>query len=341
MKKFKKRKSSAIVVAVLIAAAIGVAALGMNALAIRQINISETYNNGLVAFYSAESGVEEGLLRFRFDKNSELPLKLPNDNSDTNNPIAGAYSIIDGTTPNYAVRVDMKTDENLDNKQPKFYEKKDRTQIYDLKLYFKTNYYGLNYLSKSQVDTTKDLDATITDSNYLLKKDNAYDFQLLNAENTSSGTNNATIYFKFTGATNCDSNYQAVEIKAKIADPTPEMRDEYTEVFDTCASGKTIANSTLKSADINNNSSFKIDLKNDLKISSLRVREMTIRPIGGDIVFAFEQKSGSNIKTSGPTTTVSSTGYFAGTSRKMTATIDRQTGNILDIFHYVIYAGTP
>lgn len=330
----KKRKSSAIVVAVLIAAAIGVAALGINALAIRQINISETYNNGLVAFYSAESGIEEGLLRFRFDKNSELPLNLPNIN-ETNNLVDDAYSS-DGTTPKMAVRVNMNEPENLTTTTENFYNSKDRKQIYDLRQYFKTNYYGLNYLSESKVNITSDLEQTITDQNYLLKKDNAYDFQLLNAEKPGTGINDATIYFKFTEATNCTSNYQAVEIKAKIANPTPEMRDEYTEVFDTCTSGNTIANSTLKSPDINNKNS-KINLKSDLKISSLQVREMTIRPIGGDIVFAFEQKTDGNIKTSGPTTTVSSIGYFAGTSRKINATINRQTGNIQDIFHYVIY----
>jgi hypothetical protein len=36
-------------------------------------------------------------------------------------------------------------------------------------------------------------------------------------------------------------------------------------------------------------------------------------------------------------TKVESTGYYGGVSRKLEATIDRQSGTLYDLFDYVIY----
>jgi hypothetical protein len=81
-------------------------------------------------------------------------------------------------------------------------------------------------------------------------------------------------------------------------------------------------------------------------ISALPALQITIKPVGNynandGIYFGFQQGNTAinAVRTTGPTTTINSVGYFAGNSRQITANIDRQSGTIMDIFNYVIYKG--
>ncbi len=66
-KNWKKRRGSALLVAIMLSAIFAAAIVGVSLLAVRQLNTSKAYSNGLVALYTAESGIEEGLLRNRFN----------------------------------------------------------------------------------------------------------------------------------------------------------------------------------------------------------------------------------------------------------------------------------
>lgn len=68
----KKRNGSALVIAVLLMAVIATASFGIARLVLVEINNGQIQTANLKAYYLAEAGVEEGLLRWRYDHKTEL-----------------------------------------------------------------------------------------------------------------------------------------------------------------------------------------------------------------------------------------------------------------------------
>ncbi|MEI6144419.1 MAG: pilus assembly PilX N-terminal domain-containing protein [Candidatus Berkelbacteria bacterium] len=340
----KKRKGAALVVAILLAAVIGSAAIGVTAIAFRQVNTAETYNNGLAAYYAAESGLEEGLLRNKYDKNAQIPESITSYFArDTllRRP-ANAYRDFLGqptkmrlTSSNSGVQIG--------------YGLADRSQVYDLDVFWQQKYFGVDKNDNGFIDANDIASDTYNNPDYKIEKDDSKSFTILPADN------NIYLYWKWI-APNCQpitpggTNYTSRAVEIKIKDTT---QNEHTALFrdaetlDHCA---TINNSTKA---IKTNGAFTassgVELKAAMGITAYTATELTIKPVGntsgsGDgIYFGFNQAPQNNLavatRTTGPSTTIQSTGYFAGNSRQITANIDRQTGTILDIFNYVIYKG--
>lgn len=68
-----KKRGSAIVIAMLLISAIGVITFGIARLIFIENRTVALYENGAVAYYAAESGLEEGFLRYRYNQNVEVP----------------------------------------------------------------------------------------------------------------------------------------------------------------------------------------------------------------------------------------------------------------------------
>ena len=74
-----KQRGSALIIAMMLIATVGAAAFGVARLLYVDTSISTTYENGALAYYAAESGMEEGFLRYKYNMNAELPYANPND----------------------------------------------------------------------------------------------------------------------------------------------------------------------------------------------------------------------------------------------------------------------
>jgi len=333
----KREKGTALLVAILLCAIIGSAALGINAIALRQINISETYSNGLVAYYTAESGLEEGLLRYRFNKN----IQIPTDNTTPGVPANVFRNFLD-LTP-------MRTNKE-DTGVPLGYTLVSRQQVYDLRVYNRANFYGEDLHSPLGVLDAQDL----ADPNYgstnsfdKIVKDEEKDFAI--AYPSDQIKNRIYLFWHWTAS--CASA-RALEVKLKIDQEqlTPTTQDEYTALFKDPSCSGSIANADTP-IQITNGVYAPVappsDLKTKMNISALKIKSMSLKPIGGsgnaDLVFGFAQGESTNVNNPAlvfaPTTNINSIGYFAGATREIDAHIDRQNGSILDLFNYVIYKG--
>lgn len=343
----KKKKGAALLTAILLSSVVGVVAIGVSALAVRQVNISETYSNGLVAFYSAESGLEEGLLRFRFNKNTEIPQALLTDESKLSRTPKKKYrSFLD--------RNPMTSFPDLDSLYGTdgFYLLTDRQQVYDLQTYYKQSYYGDDVDNNGYISQADFINLSRPNNDfYKLAKDEQKDFTITGSNNPSTD-NRIYLYWRWSSNCNADKARRALEVKLKVdtaASDLPADRDEYTALFKDTTCGQTIANADTPTILASGPTVFTAagggaDLKTKMNILSLKVVSMSLKSVGGSnndhIAFGFNQgNQNGESKVAGPTTTVKSVGYFSGVAREVTAEIDRQNGTVLDLFNYVIYEG--
>jgi len=350
----KKRKGAALIVAILLASIIGSAAIGVTALAFRQVNIAETYNNGLVAFYSAESGLEQGLLYNKYDKNVEIPETilttfLPDSNNLKRRP-ANAYRnfMADNSS---IMRTPLHSPVTPDDKKGLTvgYLAGDRNQVYDLQSFYKQAYVGSDLTAPIGVIDEKDLTKPeYNDPTYKIAKDNAESF-------TINSTGAIHLYWKWVKNDplhgDCNGSPRALEVKVKVNEASPiSGKNEYTALFRDKRCGG-LANSQDATEVSGTSGKYTVfttstnNLLSDMGISAFTPKEISLKPVGntaasGDgIYFGYFQEPVSTRNSSGASTTIESIGYFAGNSRQITANIDRQTGTILDIFNYVVYKG--
>lgn len=69
-----KKKGSALIVAMLLIAGVGAVSFGIGRLLFIETTTATLYENGIPAYYAAESGIEEGFLRYKFNRNAEVPI---------------------------------------------------------------------------------------------------------------------------------------------------------------------------------------------------------------------------------------------------------------------------
>jgi len=347
--KLKKKKGAALVVSILLAAIIGSAAIGLTAIAFRQVNIAETYNNGLAAYYAAESGIEQGLLYYKFNKNLEIPeiiadgaTYLPDPAQLLRRPANAYRNYMNEST---AMRKPLHNPVNdSDNTGVGGdFSSTGREQVYALQSFYKQSFVGDD--SKNPIGRIdgNDLAAT-TNSTYKIDKDNKMAFTInpdpIDPSNTD--TNQIYLYWKWV-TPNCQGSARALEVKIRDTN-----RNEYTNLFkDTlCPASSAISKVDVPDQVTGLNGVFTPmnggSLQAKMNKTALIITEMSLKPVGGlsdGIYFGFFQGPPNKRNTSGLNTTVQSIGYFAGNSRQIIANVDRQTGTIQDIFNYVIYKG--
>ena len=331
----KRSIGSALIIAFLLMAAISGVAFGIARLFYLDTSLGGIYEDSTVAYYAAESGIEEGLLRYRYNRNFEVAAEtgsdyLNYDKVNRNNLVSGKVN------PNITKSglITSATD-----------------QIYDLNMYYKARFYGNDINGNGLLDKG-DLINLDYGKEYTIPRDEAVKIDVSDVFGVSGSGDIMNILIQMKKfAPDFTVRNSFIEAKLTGYNIGGELK-EYKKAL--------IVNGTIgdhrsqgglwdsdSCAEMNEVSfPYKIYKLTDLKSSILKPSGATLfdtnksvflylKPIGCDIVIGIDPDDSKTI--SAPYTTVKSTGYYGGVGRTLTAKIDRQSGTVYDIFDFVVY----
>lgn len=187
-----KQRGSAIIISMLMISAIGVIAFSIGRLLFWEVSAATAYENGAIAYYAAESGIEEGFLRYRYNQNSEIPY-----GNSTNLWTIGEDKVFRANLTDKLVNLGNSNNVGITQTDPDNIDS--AKQSYDLRM----GYIGTNGLPYYGQDVNNDgvLDAgDISDENYAdidsitgkdysslnIAKDEAYKVDLTNLDLASN-----------------------------------------------------------------------------------------------------------------------------------------------------------
>lgn len=319
-----KRKGSAIIIAFFLMAAISGVTFSIARLFYLDTSASDIYENSTIAYYTAESGVEESLLRYRFDRQSEVGTA---DLVSRNNLNDLSVSLVN---PNEEILLPMDS----------------LTSVFDLRMSYKASFYGDERAQPSLTALDlNDLASSEYGDEYFVPRDESVKIDITDAvDNSGDDIRFMTIMQKYydTAGFNRDNSF----IEAKIVGTTTgssEVEEKKVLVTDTFSRPNF---STLSVVRMDPNPGhgvdfyYKYNLVNSiigsvaLNTTDYRVL-LYLKPIGCDIIIGIDP--GVNNQIAAPFTTIKSTGYYGGVSRTLEAKIDRQSGTVYDLFDFVTY----
>lgn len=366
-----KQRGSAIVISMLLISAISLIAFGLAKAMYANTGTVTLYEDGSVAYFAAESGLEEGFLRYRYNQNTEIPFddwKLGEDKvfKTTLGNSAGATLLgtRSGLTASDYSGIAPATDIEKTN------------QAYDLRIgYLGTE--GHPFFGVPASDGTLASDAsTLSDGTYgsaYVARDESIKIDLTGLKLDSDNTNNLKMKVQFYGTSSQEDMCKAlIEIKFTVTDLSGATH-EYTDLVKPIASGvgasqncDTLINGsginvyrTISATGVstslwpNQSISYNVDRLQSvferalvtLPTENSKVM-LTLRPLFfnariGLIIAKCDGVGNTSCYTksnvvAGPFTTVDSTGYFGSVVKKLSANIDRQSGTLYDLFDYVI-----
>ncbi len=338
-----KKRGSAIIIAMLLISAVGTIAFTFSRSLFIEIANANIFENGTIAYYSAESGIEEGLLRYRLNRNVEMP----------------AGSGFGGVVPGAAVRNDLTERQMISanlktgTKQENSVDIDDSDQMYDLRITAKSDKIGVAASSDSSLKVSLAGYNTASDpaAESMIKRDQSKSFDLSNVLKTSDVnfwfkplTDNIALPAPF-------NQKKCVLIEAKITgqdianNKTDERKIVFYSNYPGCNYSGVFEKNNLPASYIRQ---YSLGADNIVQIQNLKSilwptvllksATLSIKPIGSDIAFSIERKNPmSDDQLYGATTKIESTGYYGDATRKLEISIDRQSGTLYDLFDYVIY----
>lgn len=334
------KRGSALVVAIFIITIVGSVAFGMGRLLFLETGTAVSYENGAIAYYAAESGLEESFLRYRFDQNTEVPQNtttaaLSSDlvaRKDLTNPASGSLLSLSWSNISKSVNDFQDTDQvydlhmnshvaNFDPSGGDLATVSCNKDSINCVLRDEVKKYDVDFHDTDPSNPTKDIDFT-----FMPKSDNP-------GTPTVFGENGgycALIEMKIVGKVAGSS--EARERKMLFYNDD-EVHCQYGSMI-------TKRDGTNRSYGGGINGSFTIyNIKSIIWPSEDLVEaELRIRPIGNTIAFSVKRSDGANLGSLfGAKSEITSRGYFGGIERKLTANLDRQSGSLYDLFDYVIY----
>lgn len=327
-------------IAIFLLAAIGSVAFGIGRLFLMEANLAGLYENSTIAYYAAESGIEEGMLRYRYDKNQQLPLTLPM-SDNIFNPGRINVNNLDWTDPSSAMWNDVAA-----------FQPTNLTQhIYGLQMHYKGTMYGYDANNSGTLQSSDLADSRYElQKDYLLTRDSSIKLDVTNLA-TVAGTSDGDVrlFVRPLGGS-CATGYSLTGgdkpfMEAKVSGtikvgPNDEVIEQKVKLIYESLAG--LAAHTIKPTGIPSGVPRYDNLLTAIRntttspiFTSGKV-ELFLKPIGCDVVFGLAPMQ-ANITIPQPYTTVKSTGYYGGVTRTLEAKIDRQAGTLYDLFDFVMY----
>lgn len=300
---------SSLVLVVVIMAGIIVVVFGASRLTLVQYNQANRDEDNIFALYAAKAGIEDGLLRFRFNRDTE-----------TTDGKVFRFDLTKGQTPGDSSGevADSQTMADSTNYKP-------TDQYYDLKIKFRDKQIG----SFSPPDS---------DNNPAVVKDDL-------VELTGFPLDWPTPYylryrFEFTDCVGNPSN-QLVQIQqiSETADPLSPV------TYDQVTVRKPAVGTVVDSKD----SSTNMLVRSDPGPAQALTSSIRLRAYGCSVKYAFATSNTDSGDGQGADngpqfdnfkTLVTSTGYYGLAKRTLVAEVNRASGRLIDILDFNIYSGT-
>ncbi|MCL5410686.1 MAG: hypothetical protein M1324_02390 [Patescibacteria group bacterium] len=360
-----KARGSAIIIAMLLITAIGSIAFGISHVLFIESASASTYVNGAVAYYAAESGLEEGFLRYRYNQNAEVPFGSWNLNPA--NAFVYRSNLTNSSTANGAIITDVGIASSVLVTDAS-------KQFYDLRMgYLGTlgkPLYGhdVNYVDNLGVYLVANhafatVYGTSEGSFINVNKDDSIKLDLSNVNLLGNANHQLLLSLFFSGA-DADKCHATAEVKFVVKDAvsnTYEYKGLTSYDRTNCSGVLGVATSNLVAAENTGNSdsgNFHYMVSNIFtnmlmqygKSPETNYQKVTmfIKPLfynakiglatdGCNTVSPSCSLSDRTVLVPGPYSSITTTGYYGGTTRKLEANIDRQSGTLYDLFDYVIY----
>lgn len=297
---FNSSRGAAFLLAMLIIAAISTIALGVGRLMVAELRISGSLQESNAAYHAAEAGIEDGLLRLRYDPDYE---STAGGTEQTTNP--EIYNLTNPINP---------------------------------KPLTSENYYQLRVYNKLDKVGDFDLTSGVKDNSPLILRDEFFETTL------SSNVSEVLIRFKLEGAasTAADPAYLLEMILLKRGNLT--SFSDVDRKFCPIKSDGSVSTVTVNNNPTNNsncvvrlaggNNYYELTLTG---LSGLNgVSKIRIKPWRTNVRINMKPTGGL---ISGENAIVESTGFLGRTQRKLRAKINRATGQVQELFDFVIFEG--
>lgn len=350
----RKARGSAIVIAIMIITAIGMVAFYFGRVLLYEIASAALVENGVGAYYAAESGIEEGFLRYRFNRNAEVPFSGWTENEEKysrNNLSDSCVEVLPGEPCVYNGGDGLGIfKNNSDYVYP-------NRQLFDLRMGHKVSVHG-NGSSPAALafDHTvipfNDPYAT-SDSVYRIKRDESKKFDM--SQNFAIGGEDIELSFTWTKNENDNTeilsapldNSACVLIEAKLTGTragapkeykkllyNPSLSCDYSSIFQD-GDNSVISYPAFSAENISTTNSFKSYVFDSAPLDNAI---LFLKPLGADIDIMIRPSIGASLSSvTGPYSSIKSIGHFGGVTRTIEANIDRQSGTMYDLYDYVIY----
>ncbi|MEI7792299.1 MAG: hypothetical protein WCI57_02350 [Candidatus Berkelbacteria bacterium] len=364
----KKQRGTALIIAILLISAVGAVGFSFGRVFLSEYINAKLHESSIVAYYAAESGIEEGFLRYRYSRNAEVP--FVNWKMDSVNRTR--YNRVNITTP--TIPIGAGVDKTTDTPPA------GGDQVYYLRMGYagtanKLPFFGQDMNSDTNLNALDIADQNygVGDASLTILRDDSYKIDLSNM--LSATDKDINLYTKFVGTTLDSASDAKSFFQAKLVidiDGTGSTVKEYKTIISknptaTCAILSPVrisscSDSVIPATQINLVQSLPKDYGwgiNNL-LATWRARDgfpnvnsnskvtLTLKPSYYDTKIGIVSTDCSVSSSStchydsktvipGPYTIVSSVGYYKGVYRTIEANIDRQSGSLYDLYDYVIY----
>ncbi len=308
------KRGSALIMVMLVVAGITTIVFATQRIALVQFSQSVREEDNLAAYYAAKAGIEDGLLRYHFDRNVQ-----------TEDESMFRFDITGGTAPDsaglvpYEIPADTPISDGVDGDFDPSH------QYYDLAISYKTKTINID-----------DNGTPIFSPDFAVAADETLTL-------TGFPTSNSPYYLRY--AIKFDSACVNVS-QARVTLQQVITRQDGSEY-----SGQVLVESFQ--AVLNSQNELVYD-------SAANVANLPIRTAVGDLVSSvrirayycgFQYAFATSTTIDGPgggaadpefdslISEILSTGYYGGAKRTLVAAVNRQTGDLIGIFDYLLYSG--
>lgn len=363
-----KQRGSAIIVAVLLISAIGAVGFSFGRVFLSEFANATVHENGIFAYYAAESGIEEGFLRYRYSRDAEVPFANWKMETSTDR---NQFNLVNLTNPTAVLPKDKTAANALTSANQYYYLRMGYAGTGSVP-FFGQDVDGNGFLQEADI---KDVSYGTGDYSYLkIAKDDSYKIDLTNVLNTDSSYD-INLFAKFQGTAADKAQFANSIIEAKlIYEINGSTVKEYKTIVSSdqsltcsdklgvtdssaCLASALSASPIILAAQPNDSAWFVSNLiqtwrgKAPIQPTDAASKvTLVLKPLFHGMVIGISSGCGTvggscdytaNTVVPGPYTTVSSVGTYKGVYRTLEANIDRQSGSLYDLYDYVIYKAKP
>jgi len=362
-----KQRGTALIIAILLISAIGAVGFSFGRVFLSEFANARLHENSIVAFYSAESGIEEGFLRYRYSKNAEVPFtNWKMDETDRTQ-----FNLVNLTNSGVPEVKDKTIAPTSPANNQFYYLRMGYTGTENKWPFFGQDLNSDNFLT--ELDIANAAYGTGDFSYLTVIKDDSYKIDLSNVLSNTTKDINLLAKFQGTSASSSAANSfmeaklvidtfgngsTVKEYKTMIsADPRGTCLSISPNNVGNCADQvipATQINSVLPVTDyawsVNGLLALWRSRDGFPNIDSRSKVTLSLKPFHHDAVIGITSldcatggtcKFNSETAVPGPYTIVSSVGFYKNVYRTIEANIDRQSGSLYDLYDYVIYKANP